>query len=306
MRLVTYSTNHEIRLGAMLDEQIVDVQRAYEKYGHEQGIANDFGDRLGSMMSLLSAGDQALQAVAETIELVRAAVSNGTERPGDTVLDLSQVHLLPPLPNPGKILCIGGNFPAAGKLAAPDFPIVFLKPSSGMTGPGMPVRVPALATNVAYEVELVVVMGKRARNVSKERAAEHVAGYTMANDLGDRVLEKRTSQWTSGKMFDSFTPLGPAIVTPDELRDTRNLGMQTWVNGQQVQKGCTAEMFFDADSLVSYLSTLTTLEPGDIILTGSPKLMDGQPAPSVALKPGDTVRIAVDGLGELVNPVEAE
>lgn len=306
MRLVTYSMNQETRLGALLDQQMVDVQRAYEKLCHAQGIDNAFGHHLGSMMSLLSAGDRALLAAAEVIEFVRTAASDGKESLGEILLDLSQVRLLAPLLNPGKILCIGGNFPAAGKLAAPEFPIVFLKPSSGITGPGMPICVPALATNVAYEVELVVVIGKRARHVSKEQAPRHIAGYTMANDLGDRVLEKRTSQWTSGKMFDSFTPLGPAIVTPDELRDPRTLGMQTWVNAQPVQKGCTAEMFFDVDSLISYLSSLTTLEPGDIILTGSPKLMDGQPAPSVALKPGDTVRIALEGVGELVNPVQAE
>ncbi len=306
MQLVTYARNEEARLGALLDHKVVDIQRAYEKHCYAQGIANALGDHLASMMSVLSGGDQALQAVAEAIEFVEAGTTNKGANLGEILLDLGHVRLLAPLPNPGKVLCIGGNFPAAGKLSAPDYPIVFLKPPSGITGPGMPICVPALATNVAYEVELVVVVGKRARNVSKGEASRHVAGYTMANDLGDRVLEKRTSQWTSGKMFDSFTPLGPAIVTPDELRDTRNLGMQTWVNDQQVQKGCTAEMFFDVDALVSYLSSLTTLEPGDIILTGSPKLMDGQPAPSAALKPGDTVRIAVDGLGELVNPVEAE
>jgi acylpyruvate hydrolase len=159
---------------------------------------------------------------------------------------------------------------------------------------------------VAYEVELVVVIGKRARKVHGEDASNHIAGFTLANDLGDRVLEKRTSQWTSGKMFDSFTPLGPVIVTPDEIVDTHNLSMETWVNDQQVQKGNTGEMFFDVDYLVSYISTLTTLEPGDIILTGSPKLMSGEPAPSVSLKPGDTVRISVEELGGLMNLIQEE
>ncbi len=121
------------------------------------------------------------------------------------------------------MICIGGNFPASGKLTAPDYPVVFLKPASTITGPGMPVWVSELTTSVAYEVELVVVIGKRARNVAAEDASNHIAGFTLANDIGDRLLEKRTSQWTSGKMFDTFTPLGPAVVTPDEIADTHNL-----------------------------------------------------------------------------------
>jgi acylpyruvate hydrolase len=152
----------------------------------------------------------------------------------------------------------------------------------------------------------VVVIGKRARRVKAEDASNYIAGFTLANDLGDRIMEKRTSQWTSGKMFDSFTPLGPAIVSPDEIVDTHNLSMETWVNEQPVQKGNTGEMFFDVEYLVSYISTLTTLEPGDIILTGSPKLINYESAPSITLKPGDTVRIFVEGLGELINPIQAE
>ena len=161
MRLVTYSTNHEMRLGALLDRQVVDIQRAYQAYYRAHGIADAFGGLLASMMDLLAAGDQALQAVAQAIQFVRTAALNGKENLGDILLDLSQVRLRAPLPNPGKILCIGGNFPAAGKLSAPDYPIIFLKPPSGITGPGMPIRVPAIATNVAYEVELAVVIGTR-------------------------------------------------------------------------------------------------------------------------------------------------
>src|SRR5512143_2243475 len=142
MRLVTYSTNHEMRLGALLDRQVVDIQRALQTYCRAHGIADACGDRLASMMDLLAAGDQALQATAEAIQFVRTAASNGKENLGDILLDLSQVRLLAPLPHPGKILCIGGNFPAAGKLSAPEYPIIFLKPPSGITGPGMPIRVP--------------------------------------------------------------------------------------------------------------------------------------------------------------------
>ena len=170
----------------------------------------------------------------------------------------------------------------------------------------MPIWLTEMTTNVGYEVELAVIIAKRAHQVGIMEALSCIGGYTLANDVGDRNLEKRTSQWTSGKMFDSFTPLGPALLTPDELPDFHALKMETWVNDRQVQKGTLGEMFFPPDYLVSYISHLTTLEPGDIILTGSPKLMDGELAPAVALKAGDTVRITIDGLGELSNPVKDE
>ena len=172
-----------------------------------------------------------------------------------------------------------------------------------MIGDQQSVIIPGAAESVAYEVELAVVIGKRGRNLSSKDALSVVAGYTLANDLGDRLLEKRTSQWTSGKMFDTFTPMGPYLVTPDELPDPGNLEMFTRVNDQVVQRGNTSQMFFDVPQLVSYLSTLTTLEPGDVILTGSPKLMDGEPNPLVKLKPGDVVEVNIEQLSSLVNPV---
>ncbi len=151
-----------------------------------------------------------------------------------------------------------------------------------------------------------MVIGRTGRHLSPDEASTYIAGYTIANDLGDRLLEKRTSQWTSGKMFDTFTPMGPVIFTPDELNNIGHLVMTTTVNGQVVQKGCTCEMFFDVSHLVSELSDLTTLQPGDVILTGSPKLIDGQPNPQVNLKPGDTVEVCIEGIGTLSNPVIAE
>jgi 2-keto-4-pentenoate hydratase/2-oxohepta-3-ene-1,7-dioic acid hydratase in catechol pathway len=302
MRLVTYSRNNVSRLGILLDKKVVDVQRAYQKYCHATNRTPTWINYYGSMLEMLKAGNEALKILAETIQFVQTKMTIGK----DDLIELEDVTLLAPLSNPGKVICIGGNFPAIGKLTAPEYPVVFLKPASTITGSGMPVWVSEITANVAYEVELVIVIGKRARMVKAGDASNHIAGFTLANDLGDRMLEKRTSQWTSGKMFDSFTPLGPVIVTPDEIVDTHNLPMETWVNNHQVQKGNTGEMFFDVEYLVSYISTLTTLEPGDIILTGSPKLMNGEPALSVTLKPGDTVKISIASLGELINPVQEE
>jgi 2-keto-4-pentenoate hydratase/2-oxohepta-3-ene-1,7-dioic acid hydratase in catechol pathway len=163
-----------------------------------------------------------------------------------------------------------------------------------------------VAESVTYEVELAVVIGKRGRNLTLQETLSVIAGYTIANDLGDRLLEKRTSQWTSGKMFDTFTPMGPILITPEDLINTSNLALFTKVNDRIVQKGNSSQMFFDVPQLISYLSTLTTLDPGDVVLTGSPKLMDGEPNPYVVLKPGDFVQVGIETIATLTNPVIAE
>ena len=165
---------------------------------------------------------------------------------------------------------------------------------------------PRRQKSVAYEVELAVVIGKRGRNLPLQDTLSVIAGYTIANDLGDQLLEKRTSQWTSGKMFDTFTPMGPVMITPEELTNTSNLSLFTKVNERIVQKANTSQMFFDVPQLISYLSTLTTLDPGDVILTGSPKLMDGEPNPIIVVRPGDCVQVGIETIATLTNPVTAE
>ena len=247
MRLVTYRHNRESRLGILLEKNVVDAQLAYQKYCHATNQPPIYTNSYGSMLEVLKAGNDAIKVLTETVSVAQTNLTIEKDGAKGILLGLNDVTLLAPLSNPGKVICIGGNFPAAGKLTAPDYPVVFLKPASTITGPGMPVWVSENTTNVAYEVELVVVIGKRARNVAAGDASNHIAGFTLANDIGDRLLEKRTSQWTSGKMFDSFTPLGPAVVTPEEISDTHNLVMETWVNDQQVQKGNTGEMFFDVN-----------------------------------------------------------
>jgi acylpyruvate hydrolase len=222
------------------------------------------------------------------------------------IFDFEKAELLAPVPVPGKVICIAGNFPAPNKMEKPEYPIVFLKPASGIAAHKQAVILPEIVASAAYEVELAVIIGKPGRNLTRQNALSCVAGFTLANDIGDRLLEKRTSQWTSGKMFDTFTPMGPVLITPDELGDLVSLSMTTRVNGEVVQKGNTSEMFFDVATLTSIVSELTTLQPGDVILTGSPKLMDGQPAPVASLKPGDSVEVCIDGLGTLKNPVIAE
>ncbi len=302
MRLVSYQAQGQIRLGALAGEKIIDLPRASRIYSQTRR-KTDRLDRLFSLPDLLSLGHSALQTAAEIIDFILERLPDNLEdwHARGLCHDLGQTELLAPVPRPGKIICVGGNYPSTPGQYSPDYPILFLKPSSTVTGCGWPIRIPKVANNVAYEAELAIVIGQRAKYLSEPSAESCIAGYTLANDLGERNLEKRTSQWTTGKLMDTFTPLGPALVTVDEVPNAGALSIQTRLNGVVVQKGSTADMFFSIPFLVSYISSLTTLEPGDIILTGSPKMIDELPAPSIALQVGDHIEVEIGNLGVLSN-----
>jgi 2-keto-4-pentenoate hydratase/2-oxohepta-3-ene-1,7-dioic acid hydratase in catechol pathway len=306
MQVGTYIHEEQQRLGVVKGKNIYDIQRSYLAYCSALHKPALLFRSYSSMLEMLTGGDAALLRAIESTQFVQEKIPLEEQVSRKLVHDLIAVHLQAPISNPGKLIAVGGNYPAAGKLKSPDYPIIFLKPASTITGAGMPIKVSSQTTSVSYEVELAVVIGMSAHRINEADAMNYVAGFCLANDVGDRVLEKRTSQWTTGKMFDTFTPLGQVIFTRDELRYTHHLNMETRVNDIQVQKGNTSSMFFDISQLVSYISHLTTMAPGDIILTGSPKLIDGDTPPAVSLKPGDRVVVAIEGMGELVNPVEAE
>jgi len=308
MRLVTYSTDHSPHLGAWLDPYILDMKGAVIHLLGEAGRSEMIISACHSLLDLLKAGAEAWEIVRSTVEKVSQDINRYRHEliALGILIPIKDVQLLAPLPAPGKVICVAGNYPSPGVDQKPDYPIIFLKPSSSVTGLGMPIILTNLTQNVAIEVELALVINKTARHTSQDDALDYVAGYILANDIGDRDLEKRTSQWTSGKMFDSFTPMGPWLVTKDELPDPNSLQMTSLVNDVVVQKGSTSQMFFNCAELVSLLSNLTTLYPGDVILTGSTKIMGDQPNPTIALTPGDTVTIKIEGLGELSNPVVKE
>ena len=303
MRLVSFEYHGNPHLGICLGEDVLDLRRA-ARYLSPAGTAKLPGSMSAYLASSAEARDAILQAVAR--------FCSGTEmerlawRERCLLIPFSRVPLLPPVPRPGKIICVGMNYPAVGQSVPPEYPPLFLKPASTLIGSGRAVRIPPAALDVAFEAELALVIGRTARHVSQEDTLSFLAGYTLANDLGDRLLERRTSQWTTGKLMDTFCPLGPALVTPDEVPSPENLEIRTWLNSRLVQQGNTRDMFFSPSALISYLSHLTTLEPGDIILTGSPKRLGDQPAPVIALQPGDRVIIEIAGLGRLENLVEAE
>jgi len=219
----------------------------------------------------------------------------------------TQSTITVPLPTPpGKIICVGMNYPAPG--AAPvdmPYPTLFLKASSTLIGPGEAIQLPRASRAVFCEGEVAAVIGRQGKHIPRERAWEHVAGLIITNDVGAEDLEQRTSQWQTGKLPDTFLPVGPCLVPLDEIPDLARLGLEIElrINGRLALKGNTGSMIFDIPALVAYISGLTTLYPGDLLVTGSPKGIGDRPAPRAFVRPGDAVSITISGLGELANPV---
>jgi 2,4-diketo-3-deoxy-L-fuconate hydrolase len=212
------------------------------------------------------------------------------------------VRLGPPICRPSKIVCIGLNFrdhAAESKMELPSEPVIFFKSTTSLAGPNDPLMIPKNGKKVDWEVELAVVMAKRALYVPKERALDFVAGYVLHNDYSERSFQfERGGQWVKGKSADSFAPLGPFLATPEEIPNLSNLRMWLKVNGEFRQNGSTANMIFDVPTLVSYVSEFMTLLPGDVISTGTPAGVGLGMNPPQYLKEGDVVELGIDGLGE--------
>ncbi len=218
--------------------------------------------------------------------------------------DEATLRLAPVLTNPGKIICIGLNYrrhAIESGLPIPTTPVLFSKFNNSLAAPDAAIPLPACAEQYDYEVELAVVIGRRARNVPVEQALAHVFGYCTANDLSARDLQMRTSQWLLGKTLDKFLPLGPYLVTADEVGDPQTLALKCWVNGELRQDSNTADMVFSVAEIVSYISQHFTLEPGDLICTGTPEGVILGMANKVWLRAGDRVTVEVGGLGQLTN-----
>lgn len=223
-----------------------------------------------------------------------------------STLTLDEVHLHAPVPNPGKILCIGLNYldhcQEAGQ-PIPKHPLLFAKYSNALAGHREAIRLDGSSDEVDYEAELAFVIGKKAYHVSEDEAMDYVAGYVTANDVSARDVQFADSQWVRGKTFDTFCPLGPWLVTRDEVPDPHNLGIRCRVNGQTLQNSNTNQLIFKIPTLVSFLSHGITLEPGDIVLTGTPPGVGFARNPKIFLQPGDSVEIEIEGVGLLQNPV---
>ncbi|MCW4031442.1 MAG: fumarylacetoacetate hydrolase family protein [Candidatus Bathyarchaeota archaeon] len=220
---------------------------------------------------------------------------------------LSQVSLLPPILFPPKIICLGLNYfdhAAETSSPIPEEPIIFLKPHTAIIGSNQTIIKPQFVKELDYEGELCIVMGKTAKNISVEDAKKHIFGYTIFNDVSARDYQFKDGQWTRGKSFDTFAPTGPCITTESELKNTDDLTISTWVNGELRQKSTTRNMVFKVEEILYHLSRVLTLEPCDIIATGTPAGVGFAMKPQKFLKHGDFVRIEIEGIGTLENRVE--
>ena len=264
---------------------------------------------------LLSADDTAvfpLDAYDDTIHFISAgaeAWSIYAEAAKDPSRNFAFDRILAPIAHPPKLLCIGLNYrdhAIESKMELPKTPVVFTKFTNSIIGPGDTVILPRASTQPDYEAELAIVIGKGGRNIAAADWQSHVFGYTIINDISARDIQMATSQWSLGKSFDTFCPMGPAIVTLDELGDPHKLAIRLSIDGEYLQDSNTDELVFKTGELVAYLSSVMTLCPGDIISTGTPAGVGLGRKPQRWLKPGETMTVEIEGIGKLSNPVESE
>jgi 2-keto-4-pentenoate hydratase/2-oxohepta-3-ene-1,7-dioic acid hydratase in catechol pathway len=220
---------------------------------------------------------------------------------------LAELETLAPVTTPGKVICIGLNYvdhAAETQMKLPEEPVFFSKFNTSIVGPGQAIVIPPVTRQVDYEAELAIIIGKPGKAVTVEQAGDLIAGYTVFNDVSARDLQFRGGgQWIKGKALDTFAPVGPYLVTADAIPDPQNRAIKLWLNGQLMQSSNTSSMIFSIPTLVSYLSQLVTLEPGDLIATGTPPGVGYTRKPPVFLKSGDEVTIEIEGVGRLSNPV---
>lgn len=222
-------------------------------------------------------------------------------------VDRADVEICAPIPRPGKIICIGLNYrdhAAESGMAIPSSPIIFSKFSTSATGRGQPIVIPAGSTETDYEAELAFVIGRRSRNAKPEDAMNYVFGYTNFNDVSARDFQFADGQWQRGKSCDTFAPMGEFVATADEIVDPQNLSIKLRLNGETMQDSSTNQMIFGVAELVEFLSRYITLEPGDVVATGTPPGVGFARKPPVYLKDGDVVEVEIQGLGVLSNPVK--
>jgi 2-keto-4-pentenoate hydratase/2-oxohepta-3-ene-1,7-dioic acid hydratase in catechol pathway len=286
MRLATIQTTSGPRAAAFVDGSYVDL------HATDANIP-------ASMLALLTAGADALKAAAAA-----------SRSPKALKIPAAGIKLLSPVPDPQKVLCIGLNYRDHAEetgAAIPREPILFSKFATALSGEGDDIVLPPVSTKVDYEAELVLVVGRKGRYIPEADALDYLVGYTIGNDVSARdwQLEKDGKQWMAGKTFDTFAPTGPHLVTRDEIPDPHNLAIRLRVNGETLQDSNTRQLIFRAGAILSYVSQVMTLLPGDLIFTGTPPGVGMARKPPIYLKAGDTCEVEIEGLGVLTNPVVA-
>ncbi len=286
MIITTYQTDAGIRLGIKTEMGILDVANAVEATG----------------MECPSTPDELYSLGLDAMDTLTALVASATDK--TLYLDEDDIAYAPVVPNPGKILCVGLNYSkhaAESGMAEPEYPVLFSKFNNTIAAPNEDIPLQDDWGKVDYESELGVVIGKTARNISEEDALDYVFGYCNINDLSERALQMLSGQWLLGKTIDKFLPIGPYVVTADDIPDPQNLAIKGWCNGEKRQDSNTGDMIFSVAEVIAYASKIMTLNPGDVISTGTPEGVVLGMDPQVWLKPGDEYVVEVEGLGKLVN-----
>jgi 2-keto-4-pentenoate hydratase/2-oxohepta-3-ene-1,7-dioic acid hydratase in catechol pathway len=287
MRLATIVSGSKPGLAAYRGQELIDLAKA------GPGLPAD-------MLAVLVGGEAARTAIAKALDAAPAAA----------VLDPERTTFLPVVPRPGKIICVGLNYAdhsAESGFKQPDYPTLFGRFATSLIGHKAPLIRPDLSDQLDYEGEIAAVIGRRGKHVSKANALDHVAGYAVFNEGSVRDYQFKAPQWTVGKNFDGTGAFGPALVTADELPPgARGLRLTTRLNGETVQSASTDDMVFDVASLIAIISEAITLEPGDVIVTGTPAGVGVARKPQLFMKPGDLCEVEVEGIGLLVNPITQE
>jgi 2-keto-4-pentenoate hydratase/2-oxohepta-3-ene-1,7-dioic acid hydratase in catechol pathway len=309
MRLVTYRLDGQW-IGALLGDVILNLNRAFEEHlgGVFEGFDGPFDYDMLSLLDLEEGLREAERAVEEAKRLLVEGEARELFERG-MLHKAEEVELDAPIPRPRKnIVCLGLNYldhVEEGGAKPPEVPVFFTKAPTSVIGPNDDIIYPRATGMLDYEVELSLVLGKRGKYISRGEAYDYVAGYMVFNDVTARDLQRRHRQWFKGKSCDTFSPMGPCIVTPEEVGDPMNLNMWLKVNGEVRQSSNTGRMIFDIPEIISVLSDGMTLEPGDIIATGTPSGV-GMTDPNKLLRPGDIVEAGIEGIGTLRNRVVAE
>ena len=292
MKIVRYRYNDKECYGVLNQQTLLCLPALAERFKKELPP---------KLEDFVAQGDSALRTAEDLLNRAGDNDVKGISAP------LNAISLLAPLALPPKIICLGLNYidhAAESKATVPDEPIFFMKPHTTIIGPNQYIIKPSFVKRLDYEGELAIVIGKTAKNIPASEAKKYIFGYTIMNDVSAREIQFKDGQWTRGKSFDTFAPTGPCITTENQLKNTDNLAIRTWVNGELRQNSTTRNMAFNVSQIIHHLSRVMTLEPCDVIATGAPAGVGFAMKPPQFLKNGDVVRIEIEGIGVLENAVE--
>ncbi|MDI6754709.1 MAG: fumarylacetoacetate hydrolase family protein [Thermodesulfobacteriota bacterium] len=314
MKLATFRQGREVRLGIVWDDKIIDFNAALRLL-RKKSSRPETSSPLADMKSFLTLGARGVQT-ARKVETWVKKQAEGKSRAAlrGLIFDLSKVKILPPLSNPPKIMCLARNYVShirevIGDESLPTDLLIFMKPTTAIIGPGDPITVPPECRELDHEIELAVVIGQKGRFIPLEKAMDHVAGYTILNDISDREYvgkndPGRRVNWFFMKAPDAFAPLGPYLVLKDEIKDPHGIRLRLWVNGELRQDSLGEEMIFKIPEIIARTSQFITLEPGDILSTGTPTGTSF--STQQYLKAGDVIECEIEGIGRLRNIVKVE